>query len=189
MGQAGECSMLAWAPIVFAAGGMGLAQVRPENRVDWEGIAPRPCRCLIRRHVYSMVNMFAAFAVALLLGGMVFFAAVMAPLVFTQLPAEQAGRFIRAVFPFYYLYVFATAAGGAIALAWNHPTVAIALAVIALVTVWLRQGLMQRINVLSDAARAGDGLARARFNRAHRLSVFVNAAQIIAAAWSLVQLT
>jgi hypothetical protein len=39
----------------------------------------------------------------------------MAPLVFTKLPADQAGRFIRAVFPFYYLYVLATATVGAIA--------------------------------------------------------------------------
>jgi hypothetical protein len=135
-----------------------------------------------------MVNIVAAFAVALLLGGMVFFASVMAPLVFTQLPAEQAGRFIRAVFPFYYLYVFVTAAMGAMALAWDHhPTAAVPLALIAVATVWLRQGLMQRINRLSDAARAGDGQAQASFDRAHRLSVFVNAAQIIAAAWSLVQ--
>ncbi len=113
----------------------------------------------------------------------------MAPLVFTQLPAEQAGRFIRAVFPFYYLYVFVTAAVGAVALAWDHAPAAMALTAIAVATVWLRQGLMQRINMLSDAARAGNGRARVRFDRAHRLSVFVNAAQIIAAAWSLVQLT
>lgn len=82
-----------------------------------------------------MIDMFAALAVALLLGGMVFFAAVMAPLVFTQLPAEQAGRIIRALFPFYYLYVFATAAAGAIALAWDHAPAAMVLAAIALATV------------------------------------------------------
>jgi hypothetical protein len=33
---------------------------------------------------------------ALVFGGMTFFSAVMAPLVFTKLPAETAGRFIRA---------------------------------------------------------------------------------------------
>lgn len=135
-----------------------------------------------------MSNLLAAFAVALLLGGMVFFAAVMAPLVFTKLPADQAGRFIRAVFPFYYLYVFATATVGAIALAWTQLPATIALAAIAVATVWLRQGLMHRINMLSDAARAGDGRARVSFDRAHRLSVFINAAQIIGAAWSLVQI-
>jgi len=63
-----------------------------------------------------MIDMFAAFAVTLLFGGIVFVAAVMAPLVFTQLPAEQADCFIRAVFPLISIYVFAIAAVGAMAL-------------------------------------------------------------------------
>ena len=45
----------------------------------------------------------AVFALALQLGGMIFFATVMAPLVFTKLPASEAGEFIRAVFPVYYI--------------------------------------------------------------------------------------
>ena len=40
---------------------------------------------------------------------------------------------------------------------------------------------MPRINALSDAAQAGDAAAGTRFARAHRLSVVVNAAQILTA--------
>ncbi len=123
--------------------------------------------------------MIALFAVALLLGGMLFFAAVMAPLVFTRLPPQQAGAFIRAVFPFYYLYVLIGAAIAAVALAprWDG----VAMAAIAILTLWLRQWLMPRINTASDAARAGDTEAKWRFDRSHRLSVVVNLVQMVAA--------
>jgi hypothetical protein len=132
-----------------------------------------------------MVPMIALFALALLVGGMVFFAAVTAPLVFTRLPPDQAGRFIRAVFPFYYLYVLVAAAIAALALAPLAAGPAAALAVVAGTTVWLRQGLMPRINRLSDAAQAGDAAAGQGFARAHRLSVIVNFAQLAAAGWAL----
>ncbi|WP_428484041.1 DUF4149 domain-containing protein [Rhodopila sp.] len=134
-----------------------------------------------------MSDLIALFALALLLGGMVFFAAVIAPLVFTRLPAPQAGGFIRAVFPFYYLYVFLTSAVAALALAPLPAAVAVAL--IAAMTIWLRQWLMPRINVFSDAAQAGDRAAKHRFDRAHRLSVAVNLAQMLIAGGVLVRFT
>ena len=125
-----------------------------------------------------IVTMIAVFALALQLGGMIFFAAVMAPMVFTKLPASEAGRFIRAVFPVYYVYVLATSVVAALALAtqWDGAV----MAVVASLTIWLRQGLMPRINALSDAARSGDLAAKRRFDAAHRMSVAVNVAQIIA---------
>jgi hypothetical protein len=51
---------------------------------------------------------------------------------------------------------------------------------VAALTIWLRQGLMPRINALSDAAQSGDGTAKRRFDAAHRMSVALNVAQIIA---------
>lgn len=135
-----------------------------------------------------MANLIALFAMALLLGGMVFFSAVVAPLVFMRLPADHAGRFIRALFPFYYLFVLVSAALGACAMAWVDPTAAAVLAAVALITLWLRQGLMVRINRLSDALRAGETTARRGFNRAHRVSVLVNMTQLLAAGWCLARL-
>ena len=132
-----------------------------------------------------MMNLIARFAVALLLGGMIFFAAVMAPLVFTRLPAQQAGTFIRAVFPVYYLYLLIGSAIAAMALAprWE----AFGMAAVAVLTVWLRQWLMPRINRASDAARAGDTRAQGRFDLSHRLSVVLNFAQILVVGLVLAQ--
>ena len=45
------------------------------------------------------------FWVACLLGGMLFFPSVVAPVVFKALPEEQAGAFLRAMFPRYYSFI------------------------------------------------------------------------------------
>lgn len=109
-----------------------------------------------------------------------FFGAIMAPLVFTRLDAATAGPFIRATFPRYYLYVLAASALGAAGLALTDPVSAIVLATVAAVTVWLRQGLMLRINALRDAELGGDAAAAPRFAQLHRLSVGINGAQLLA---------
>lgn len=136
-----------------------------------------------------ILSAVALLSTALLLGGMGFFAAVLAPLVFTALPAEVAGRFVRRVFPAYYLWVIASAAVGAAAmlpLPSRLPD-AIGLGIVAASTLWLRQGLMPRINALSDAAQAGDVAAKTGFTRAHQLSVLVNVAQMLVALLVLVR--
>ena len=43
----------------------------------------------------------------LLAGSMLFFSFVMAPLIFIKLEIREAGKFVRAVFPWYYLVVIA----------------------------------------------------------------------------------
>jgi hypothetical protein len=123
----------------------------------------------------------ALFSLALLLGGMVFFAAVVAPRTFQALPAEVAGRFIRQIFPAYYLYLLACSAAAAVALfPLAKPAAGIMLAVAGL-TFWLRQVLMPRINAASDAAKSGDKGAEPVFHRLHRLSVIANLVQMVAA--------
>jgi len=130
----------------------------------------------------SLLSAIAVVCTALLFGGMAFFAAVVAPVIFTRLPPDMAGRFVRGLFPVYYLWVLGTAAAGAVALLPLRAPDALALAAIAGSTAWLRQSLMPRINALSDAAQAGDAAAKAGFDRAHRLSVIVNVVQMVVAA-------
>ena len=125
-----------------------------------------------------MLSLIALFATALCLGGMVFFAACVAPLVFSRLAPEHAGRFIRAMFPVYYLYVFGMSAAAAVALLPLSGTAAGLMAVVAAITLWLRQVLMKRINRLSDMAQAGDAAAKRQFDRMHRLSVIMNVLQM-----------
>lgn len=135
----------------------------------------------------TLLSAIALLCVAMLFGAMAFFAACVAPMVFARLPPEMAGRFIRGIFPAYYLWLLGTAAAGAMALLPLRPLDALALAVIAGATFWLRQVQMPRINRLSDAAQAGDGPAKAGFDSAHRLSVGVNIAQMAVAAVVLIR--
>jgi uncharacterized membrane protein len=130
----------------------------------------------------SVLALISLFAVALLLGGMVFFAALVAPVVFRVLPAETGGRFIRALFPRYYLWVLGCAAAAAVALFPLSKPDSGLMAAIAALALWLRQVLMPRINALSDRAKAGDAAAQTAFDRAHKLSVAANLLQLVAAA-------
>lgn len=120
-------------------------------------------------------------AAATLLGSMAFFSAVMAPLVFIKLDAATAGRFIRSVFPWYYLVVLVLASLAAATLAAGRPVDAAVMAAVALGAIVSRQVLMPRINAQRDRALAGDAAAGRRFDALHRVSVWINAAQLLAA--------
>ena len=50
---------------------------------------------------FPIIDMTGVFLLALITGGMFFFAAIMTPLVFTKLPPETSGPFIRQAFPVY----------------------------------------------------------------------------------------
>jgi hypothetical protein len=136
-----------------------------------------------------MNTLIAGLALALTFGGMTFFSAVMAPLVFTKLPAETAGTFIRAVFPWYYLTLGATTLVALLALlpgvAGSTPWEAMVTALILLGFVYARQVLMPRINRARDAELAGQQDAGRRFQRLHRASVAVKGIQWLAALLAL----
>lgn len=85
-----------------------------------------------------LLSGIALLATALLLGGMVFFAVAIALLVFTRLPPEWAGRFIRQVFPVYYLWMLGLSAAAAVALWPLRRPDALAMAAVAALTAWLR---------------------------------------------------
>ena len=127
-------------------------------------------------------NVLAALGLATLIGGMLFFGTIMAPLVFTKLPPEMAGPFIRATFPRYYAFVVASAAVGALGyLSRRQMLPAAVLLVIAAVTVWLWAWLIPYLNAMRDA---GNTVA---FAHGHRLSVWINGAELLAALWLLVR--
>ncbi|MCP1337668.1 DUF4149 domain-containing protein [Futiania mangrovi] len=115
----------------------------------------------------------------LLLGGMVFFSAVVAPLVFVKLPEQEAARFIRALFPFYYLYGALTAAACAVLMFAVNITLAVVVALVAGLFVYARQVLMPQINAARDAEQGGDAAAGRRFRYLHRWSVTLNAVQLL----------
>jgi hypothetical protein len=125
----------------------------------------------------------AGVGLALLVGGMVFFGAIVAPLVFTQLPIEVAGPFIRVLFPWYYGYVSVAALIGIFGFVGRGQKIsaAILLAVLAAV-LWAWWWLIPHLHEWRDAGETG------RFAAGHAVSSWLNGAELIAAFWLLVRL-
>jgi len=132
-----------------------------------------------------VIEFAALLLVSTLFGGMMLYSFGFAPMVFIVLPAEDAGRFIRAAFPWYYLFVIVTAAfSGTILLVSNSPSAALAFA-IAAVAILARQVLMPQINAARDEQLQGNAEAKGRFARLHGLSVVLNFVQLIGAGYVL----
>jgi len=119
----------------------------------------------------QFIDIAALFAAAVL-GAMLFFAAVVAPLVFAHFPEADAGAFIRRLFPRYYdVLAVVTALGSLFALGSN---VGALMSAVMVLFVFSRFWLMPRINAARDAGREG------RFALFHRASVIINLGQMAA---------
>ena len=126
---------------------------------------------------------FANALVLMLLGTMLFFPSVVAPVVFSSLPEAQAGAFLRSMFPRYYAFMIALSLIAALLFlvvsdesAYQAATVCLCVGVSIL---WVRQWLLPRINAARDAQLAGDVEAGRRFDRDHKLSVGINMLQLV----------
>jgi hypothetical protein len=127
-------------------------------------------------------SVVAVLGLALLVGGMVFFGAVVAPLVFTRLPATLAGVFIRGVFPFYFGYV-AVGAGvsaGGFLLRGERGSAGVMGVVLAAV-LWAWFWLLPEMGVWRVAGDVG------AFDWGHRVSTWLNGVELVAAVWLLVR--
>lgn len=127
-------------------------------------------------------NILVLLGLSALVGGMLFFGAVMAPLVFTKLAPDVAGPFIRAVFPFYYGFVGASAAVAALGYFLRGQKISgfvmlLVLAAVLWAWLWL-------IPYLNTVRQAGD---MAAFGRGHEFSTWLNGAELLAALWLLVR--
>jgi hypothetical protein len=124
----------------------------------------------------SVMNTAGLFSLATVLGGMIFFAFILTPMVFSQLPAETSGPFIRKMFP-----VYSKVMGGlsllSAALLWNTPE-AVFLFVVFILFLFGWLILMPRINRYRDAQLAGHKEAKPRFNFLHKFSVAINSLQL-----------
>jgi len=126
-----------------------------------------------------MTLSLAVLTTALLFGGMTLYSFGFAAFLFKALPAPLAGAALRQAFPWFYLFVIATAALAA-GLWWPHDAAAAALlAAVALSTLPVRQWLMPAINRATDAGQ------RQRFKWLHGLSVLVTLGHIAATGWLL----
>ena len=132
-----------------------------------------------------MIEFIALLLIATLFGGMTLYSFGFAPMVFSSLPAEEAGRFIRLAFPWYYLFIIATSGlGGLILLMSNSLSGVLAFAIAAL-AIYARQVLMPQLNAPRDARSQGDADAQRRFGRLPGFSVVLNLVPLIGAGWIL----
>lgn len=132
-----------------------------------------------------MIEFAALLLVSTLFGGMMLYSFGFAPMVFSALKGEVAGRFIRDAFPWYYLFVIvASAVSGAILLLLNFGSAALMLAICA-VAIYARQLLMPQINAARDEQLQGNAQAKVRFGRLHGFSILLNFVQLIAAGYVL----
>ena len=126
------------------------------------------------------MEVIALYVIAGTLGAMLFFAIGVAPTVFQALPAEQAGLFLRKLFPRYYLSLIIGSTAGGLLWLGTQPLASGVCLLIALSTLWIRQWLVPRINALRDRELSGDISAGEEFARLHRLSVTINLLQLLA---------
>ena len=125
---------------------------------------------------------------AALFGAMLFFSFIMAPLIFIKLDEAVAGRFIRAVFPWYYLVLLSLSLLAGLLLSTVAPLEAGVMLGCGSMAALSRQVLMPRINRFRDRALSGDPAAERRFEQLHRLSVVINSVQLIGVTCVLVML-
>jgi hypothetical protein len=129
-----------------------------------------------------MMSIAALLTTALLFGGMTLYSFGFAPLVFSALPADVAGKLLRRAFPHYYVFVFVTAAVACLLLWHRDPLASGLMAATALTAGIARQVLMPAINAARDTG------TKSLFNRLHGLSVALNMLQLAAVVAVLVRL-
>jgi len=118
---------------------------------------------------------------AAILSFMIFFPIVVATSVFKVLDEKQSSKFLRIFFPKYYLYGFILSFLGLVISALKQEINSVLFYIfIALGFFFSRQILMPMINEAKDEAKD------IKFNKLHRLSVFINFLQIISCLFLLV---
>ncbi len=127
-----------------------------------------------------MYSLLIDVIVSLLLGSMLFFAAVVAPTVFRALDAADAGKFLRAIFPRYYLWGIVLSVIALLVCVFHSPKGAALMALVLAGFVYSRQLLMPAINSARDRWHESDNAQdKAEFSALHRRSVIINVAQMV----------
>ena len=134
----------------------------------------------------NILHVIGLVSAATLFGSMAFFSGVIAPLTFTKLDAATAGRFVRGIFPWYYLVIAVLSLLATASLVAVRPLEAAVMGLIALGAFVSRQILMPRINLHRDGMLKGNANAERGFARLHQLSVWINGAQLAGAFTVLV---
>lgn len=130
--------------------------------------------------ITGIVQGISIIIMSLLTGSMVFFSFAMAPLIFIKLDIDVAGRFVRAVFPWYYLLVIVLGSIACLLLLAFAPLNSGLMALVAVSGLYCRQLLMPKINEYRNRSLAGEKEASKIFERLHKRSEIINGSQLFA---------
>ena len=118
---------------------------------------------------------------AAILSFMIFFPLVVATSVFKVLDEKQSSKFLRIFFPKYYLYGFVLSLAGVIlSIYFENKLSILVYSFIMVGFIFSRQILTPMVN------KAKDLKDEKKFNKLHKLSVFINFLQIIGCIFLLV---
>ena len=124
-----------------------------------------------------MSEVIQTYILLLLLGGMVFFPAVVAPAIFSSLDIKMSGVVLRRLFPNYYLFIIVLSLIASFL--GKLASVATAACIFIFVTtVLVRQILLPKINQWRDEELGGSLESAKKFSRSHRLTVILNLLQM-----------
>lgn len=133
-----------------------------------------------------MTEAFGLLLAGGLAGAMAFFSFVAAPAAFRVLGEREAGTYVRAVFPVYFLVLALAAALAAMLIGFSSPAAGKILAVCAALLMAQRLALLPRIERHRAGREAGDPAATRAFRRLHGLSMALNLGVMVAAAAAVV---
>ena len=120
--------------------------------------------------------------IAISLGMMIFFSFVLAPMIFKILDAENAGKFVRKIFPYYY-FVNLISLSVAVILFYLISSLSVEFyitLILALSFIFAQFILMPLINKLKDNHQ------ETKFKYAHGFSVIINFVQMIGLIYLLI---
>ena len=124
-----------------------------------------------------MSEVIQTYILLLLLGGMIFFPAVVAPAIFSSLDIKTSGVVLRRLFPNYYLFIIVMSLiAGFLGKMTSVATVACIF--IFVTTILVRQVLLPKINQWRDEELGGSSDSAKKFSRSHRLTVILNLLQM-----------
>ena len=124
-----------------------------------------------------MSEVIQTYTLLLLLGGMIFFPAVVAPAIFSALDIKTSGVVLRRLFPNYYLFIIVMSLiSGFLGKMTSVATVACIF--IFVTTILVRQILLPKINQWRDEELGGSSDSAKKFSRSHRLTVILNLLQM-----------
>jgi Ca2+/Na+ antiporter len=136
----------------------------------------------------SVLLSVANVAAAALFGGMLFFTAFFAPQAFKLLPDGVSDKFVRDLFPTFYMIAQALALIAALACAPVRTAEAIIMALVAAGFLFARYYLMPRTIRAHDEREKGTPGAAEAFADLHKRSAFLNMVQFICTLVVLVRL-